>query len=747
MSYRLTLPRWARPPCRLQKCYSTEATDIIPKLRPNLFSTRKLPTNTQSIPLDTYPNPIFSYSKEDLISLKTHDLTHLLSIPYKSVSETDQFCFNVLEIIHENIVKNPAVAARYLRAIQDPQIRTTLLGCLRQYYKSDLLRRSMILYIDDPTSAETRKEILNTLVRILCNLESPPQEAVHMGLSYLHKLALTGTTNPYILFMPKAAHQVLMDHLPQGQRAQLYACLLQINMKFQVAEDFEKLKKSLLAGTNLEKLVARTGILDARWEHINKCEFDGDHKSRMVAFLTFNDLALFAEHAINEKDVVNANLYLDLLVSKFEGLGTSSKRLQTMLNTMLHHSMVFKGPQECIKFLEYMKESRLEIKISTLLRVLARLTEDRCWDEALFLINFLHTEKLDVAQRNILTKQIMKIITRKFHLHPQVAVGYFASIFSSSDNQLLQILRDLRILELVYGAGVTDTLFDMIKRADIHEDLKGGTLTLDILKDIYLVLLRNLSGEQRSNTQLIKQLFSEFMNKVQQADRLQETESIFHPENVSDDILSLFLDHLLRADPYVTDNMDLVADPTRYAAAKEMYLTFFTTARLSRSKRKVYVLDLMVTSSLLYHRDISFAAKLLKHARESGMPLSFNQLYPFIMYHYSKGEHEQARNWYDLLVQHGVKAKNASADRLIGVAKELEWPVKGTMYRSTAHQKNKKARQELAKLTKDPLVALGGAPTSHGVTGTERYAGDVDLVEQLALVLHAGRTSGDGGGG
>lgn len=712
---------------RIHRWYSIQSAN--PKLRSNIFSIRNLPPKLQDLPLDTYPNPIYNFSKADLLNLEQKELNHLLSIPYKSSSETDKFCFNILEIVHENLMEDPKLAAKYLLAIQDENTRATVMGCLKQYYKSNRLRRSLILFIDSPTSPETRSEVLHTLEKILCDFETLNEDACQMALSFLKKLALTGRHNPHIMFAPQKAVDVLMKSLPESQWAQLYACLLHVNMKFQNGGDFEKLKKSLLRGSNLDKLVVRKGIIDAKWQDTNKFDFDTTYRMKMVSFLTFNDLAFFADHAIREKDVVNANLYLDLLVTKFENLAGSDnqkKRLQVVLNTMLNHSMVFKGPQECLKYLNYMVESNLEVRPSTLLRILVNLREVSCWDEALFLINYLHTEKLDGPQRKILTREIMKVITQKFARHPQVAVGYFASMFNR-DNPL-QLLKDLHILDVIYGPS---TLFDNIKKADIHEDLTEAHLTHHILKDMYLVVLCNVP-EKESNVDLIKDLFCQYLIQIEQAKGRNSTQSIFHPNNVCDDILCLFLDQLVRVDPFATDNMDLVTDPARFAAAKDICTQFFAIADLQKHQRKGYLLDLMLTSSLLYHRDIAFGAQLLKHAREVGMPLSFNQLYPFIMYHYSNGQHEEARKWYDLLTANGVKAKNVSADRLVEIAKELDWPVKGTQYRSTARQKNRKAREELVKLTTDPLAMFSEASVAGDIS-------DLNLLEELGSILHSMR--------
>lgn len=720
----------------LARFYSHETEN--PSIRSNVFSIPYVP-RLREIPLTTYPNPLYSLSKEDLLGLSSADLKYLLSIPYKSVSETDKFCFNVLEIVHDNIVLNPGRAAKYILSIQDPETRTTIVDCLRTHFKDDLLRRSLVLYINNPMSAETRTEVETTLTKIVCNTNTPKEEAAQMGLSYLRKLAQVAQTNRDKIVASRKVTEVLMT-LPKLQWAQLYACLLHLNMRLANFADFETIKAALLLGSNLDKVVARTGILDPKWKDVNRFEYDDKHKYRMVRFFTFNDLETFTKQAIYQKDIVNANLYLELMVTKFENTKSFdeyNKRLQAMLRTMLHHLMVFKGPQECIKFLKYMVESSLDIRPSLLLRILAQFRTGFFFEEALMLINYLHNEKLTIPQRHILTSEIMKVITQKFSQHPQVAVGYFASIFGSGDEPL-QFLQDLHILELVYGSEVQ---FSQIKRADVHQDLQGQKFTEDALYEMYDVLMRKLENEQKT-VGVIYKLFTAYMAKIHEAKESNDSTSIFHPENVSDDILCLFMNHLLRQNPHTRDDFDLVTDVSRYNTAKEMYNKFFSEVPLAGRKRKLYIVDLLTTSSLLYHRDIGFAVQLMKSSREAGIPLSFNQLYPFVMYHYTRGEYEQAQQWHQLLALNGVKAKNVSADRLVEIAKELNWPVKGSSYRSSKHKKNQRARQELAKISSDPLESIfgknSGSNSDDGeATVNERPADDMNLVEELGAILHA----------
>lgn len=678
--------------------------------------------------MTTYPNPLYSLDKEDLFRLGEEEYIHLLSIPYRSISETDKFCFNLIEIVHESILSNTAVVAKLLSNIKDAEIREVIYECLLHYYSKDKLRQSIIRYIKDPSGPQTRNIVFQNIDHILLRSQNSHEEAAQMVLSYFKKLACTGQINNNAFILKSEWTSAILDNISDTQRAVLYASMFHINMKFLDNPKFEGLKNALLLGSNQEKLVARTGILDPKWHDLNKFDFSDTHKQKMVAFFTTNDLVMFSQHAIKTKDVVNANLYLELLVSKFESSVTLEdamhKPLQKILNVMLSHSMMFKGARECIKFLKYMLDSGLKITPSTLLLILSRLRADRFSDEALFVINHLHTEKLEPAQKDILVGEIMKVINNKFTEHPEVAVGYFAAIFDKDDP--LQLLKDLRILDLIYGPSKE---ISSIRSADIHKDLTRIELSHSVLHSMYLILFRNLAPELRSNPQLIEQMYQAYTSKIVQAQQEKDIASIFHPENIDDSVLTLFIEHLLRVDPYSKTDMLLVTDDVRFKVAKEITENFFALVELNRPKRTVYLFDLLISSSLLTHGDHTFAARMLKQSREAGLPLSFNQLYPFIMYHYSRAQYELAEQWYAILTRDGVKAKSVAADELIKIAKELNWSVKGTAYRRLGNLKNRRARKELADLAKDPILIISKS-------NTLTTQGDTNLLEELGSLLH-----------
>ncbi|KAF7579628.1 hypothetical protein FOB63_004698 [Clavispora lusitaniae] len=704
-----------------------------PTLRSNLFSSKSLPAQITSIPLNTYPNPLFGLEKNDILRLSGSELQHLLKIPYKSTCETDKFCYNVIEIIHENILENPSLAARFIHTIKDPEMKDIIMTCLTHYYESDRLRRSILLFMQNPGGSETKREILCNIDHILSRYSESPSQAANMVLNYLRKLAQTGSVNPNVILLSGEHASQLMANINSSDQATLFACLFHTNIKFKDNQKFEQFKRKLLAGSLIEKTVARTGILDAKWHDTNRFSFSAEHKRKMVYYFTFNDLVFFTQHAIKEKDVVNANLYLDLLVTKFENtkdVSNQPKQLQLVLTILLNHSMRFIGPQECLKFLRYMVESKIQVRPATLLRLLMRFREDKCYEEALLLINFLHTTSLDQAQRKLLVKEIMLVISAKFSHHPRIAIGYFASLFSGENDKALKCLQDLGLLELVYGQDVFDTSFSVIERADLHEDLKGSELTHDTLKDIYSIVLRNLTPEKKSGP-LVQHLFTQYLKQVKKAQENDDKKSLFHPNAIDDSIISLFMDHLLRQNPYSTSDMDLNSDKLNYTCATSMWRDFFGQVDLSRNQRKPYLVDLMISACLLKHRDLSFAGYVMKQSRQIGLPLSFNQLFPFIMFHYSNGDYNKAHQWYLLLLQNGVKSKSIAAKKLFEIARELKWDVKGTYYRSSSYARNKRAKKELAKL------ATNQSNYSKTKNVAHKPAHDPNLFDELGALLNA----------
>lgn len=706
--------------------YATKTSTLPnPVLESKVYSKVKCELPYTKFGAKTFPNPLFTFDKGKLMSLSEEEFRHLLSIPYRSISETDQFCFNVIQIVHESLIQNPAKAKMFLRNIKDEEMREVILNCLKQYYKTNLVRDSILQFTLFPEEPATRRSIFTNIEDILFESSTPQAERLVLLLSYLRKLALCSSPNGISLLLQDKTAKAILQHIPESKRADLYSYFLHINMKFSDMKMFDEFKQSLLHGSNLSSLIAKTGIIDAKWHHLNDYVFDDEHKQKLVNFFTFNDLHLFTNQAIESHDLLDANLYLDLLVAKLETLSLKSnptghgRRVQTLLHVLLQHSMTFKGPQECLKFLRYMPQMGLEIRPATLLRVLIQLRKDECFDEALYLINNLHNCELSGHQHAMLVNEIVNVIAKKFAAHPEVIVGYFAAMFGS---EVLHLLQRLGLLQLIYKEDFKNLDFSSIKKADIHQDLTSCNLQHSHLQVLYEVVLKNI-GVASLAPRLVTDLYHRYKSEVVG----QPEPKTFEPLQVDDSVVALFLECLLKILPGGLD-MNLLRDKRRYEAAKLINQDFFDSIALPARRKKVYLYDLLISSALLQHNDYAFAAALIKHSREHKMPPTFNQIYPFIVYHYVRGEVDRAEAWYNMMAKEGVKAKSTAGDRLFSIAEECGWTIKGSLYKRTIHHRNQKIRKELANMKGDHLKNMG-------INGEEQRS--TDLLEELSAIIGA----------
>ncbi|KAM9908150.1 hypothetical protein OXX79_000556 [Metschnikowia pulcherrima] len=690
-----------------RQCRFTRQNSIAvlhPVLQQNTFSQKRPIESTLEIPQNTYPNPLYSYDKAQLLSLNIKQLKHLVTLPVKSPSEKDRFHMHIIEIFHENLIKDTKLAVLYLDLITDSTVRDTIFEHLRKFYQSDPLRLSLLEYVINPASEKARKLVLGNLHSML-KVPNEPKSAAAIAFSYITKLALTDRVNPESLLLYSNFSKVLYKHTPKDQWQQLYAAVLQTNIRFGNYHHYETVRDYLLQGSALDRFVARTGFLGAKWHHTEESNLPELHKKKMIHHFSISRLASFTQQAIRQRDITNGNMYLELLVSKFEVLN-EPKHLQLVLSVMLSHSMTFKGPQECVSFLRYIIDSNLSVVPNTLLRILTALRLEKFYDEALLLVNYLHTEKLSATERGDLVAEIMKVITGKFSSHPKIAVAYYASLFNDEIDTALDILKDLMLLDLVYGPGAVNHDYSIIERADIHEDLKKSDMSHEVLRDMYAVTLRSLVHEQKTNPVLIKTLYEAYTTFLTIQRRNKNAKFVSGGRKADDSVIALFLDHLLRENPEARDDMNLVQDKFKFQTAKWIFKNYYGSLDSKQNIKDTYIFGLMITSALLKHQDLAFALRCFKKARDLSLPITFNQVYPLIMYHYSKAEMDKAQQWFTLLMQSGAEAKSVAADRVFDIAKEQKWPNTGTHYRNNVRVKKRLERDEVEKLKVDPLSGV-----------------------------------------
>lgn len=710
----------------LTRPYSASVSN--PCLKKDLFTRRTRPTNILDLPLNLYPNPLLTFEKEEILKLKERELSHLLSIPGGNPAELERLFLNVVLIIHDNLITNTPKATYFIEKFENSGLELPLTAFLKERYKDNRLRRSLLIFLEDPSSKEAHKEVRAVIDQMVAKLEKKPPEAAHMILNYLKKLSVVNIPNHHKLYLSSLVLGLLLKNLSEFDKRCLFSCLVLANFKFSNKEHHDKLRISLLQGSPLSKLVVRTGLMDPKWHDVAKYNYSNTHRNKMVRFFTFSELKRFAEWAILEKNLLDSNLYLELLVRKFEQ-SSKKKHLQGLLQVMLLYSMVLKGPKECVRFLRYYVESGLEVRMETLLKTLQRLRQDGIYDEALFLINFLHREDLTPEEHQTLVLEIIMVMKEKFAEHPQIVVGYFAALFNDEEKNALHLLKDLKLLDLVYGREGGLVLVDIINEAVVHEDLKNSRLEHSILFQMYALVLKWLSLEQSTSPLLIKSLYDSYIAQVKRAVELNDKESLFHVDNLDESVISLFVEYLLREDPHQCDSMRFTSRRLNYETAKQIATHFFSVANVDRSRKKIYLADILIYAGLLTHNDLAFALVMLKRARATNLPVTFNQIYPFTQYHLDQKEYDEAKYWFLIMAENGVKAKSPTAVQLYKTAKQLGWPMTGTKYLQAYRLRNKKTRQELQNIESDPISVL---PSESSADLPNKQ---FNFVEDLASVL------------
>ena len=212
-----------------------------------------------------------------------------------------------------------------------------------------------------------------------------------------------------------------------------------------------------------------------------------------------------------------------------------------------------------------------------------------------------------------------------------------------------------------------------------------------------------LSSLHRSvlTSQLLKELYDTYIETLVKAEH-----PIFKPSRQNDHVVTLIIKYLLKENPENND-MCMVKSEAAYSTAKDIIGDYFSRiAPTSRRNRSPYLFDLLITTALSVHRDYEFATKMVRESRSLNLPFTFNQIYPFIMYHYEHKEYKKAELWYQQLVKHGVKSDAEPSKNLFKVARELGWEVNGFVYRKLGIHRNYKKKEELKKLLKDPIVFI-----------------------------------------
>lgn len=722
---------------------TAQAPSEAPRLRQNLFSNTDGQVDWRKIPTDTFPNPLFAMSTEEIKRLRVLEYKHLVRLPYKWIEETGSFCNSMMEIINDLLLSDPAMAVQYYKSITDSDLRAIMEEKLRKAV-ADPIKASIMEMMLDANGDRFQKSFIQALAVIL---KLPGKDQADTVISYLGKLSKLDLTVRNPLVVSSRSFETLLHNMPREKYPELYAYFVHLNIQTYVVTHVDKLKHELLAGSTLEKLVAKTGLLKPKWHHTRKPIQSSKHLDRMRNFFTIRDLSLFATYAIEKKDIVNANLYVSLLVTKFEqkckDVMEENYRLRLkdsdinsdilmLLKALLRHVMVFKGSHECIRMLQYMVSNNLTVTFDVLMIITDNLLKQGYFQEALLLLNNIRPDKLSRLECLALSSRILSLIRAKYPTSPKIIFGYVAAMFQDG----VLVLNKLRLLGLVYQDGVPEALDrpeELVQRANIDPKLTAFDFTPKALSQVYETCLLALPRSTLT-PQVLAELYQGYVSATETCDN-----RIFKENSRNDDIIILLTKYLLKENPESSD-MSMLASENAYNVAKDIVTDYIGRLKtLLRRKRNPYFFDIVITSALSQHKDHSFATQMIRESRSLNLPFTFNQIYPFVIYHYEKKEYKQAELWYQQLFQHGVKADSEPAKSLFRIARELNWKVSGFVYRQQGIKRNYQKKEELRKLINDPIMLIDPEVDPVDAEWSEKHnseANHTNFGDRLLSFLH-----------
>ncbi|KAK6459602.1 uncharacterized protein RJT20DRAFT_124849 [Scheffersomyces xylosifermentans] len=698
--------------------------------------------------------------KDQLLKLSLPEYKHLLNIPYRVVEEQDMFCLNVIELVNEMIIEDPSKAAQMIQCIKDETMRELVLATLSKAFEKDSIKRSILDFIINPTSKVFRLGFFRNLTNILHLKGGSTEQKSSLLLNYLRLLALTNTVNPEPLLLTTEVYAKIMHNTPSAKFSELYSYFFHINIQTNLLETIKVLKKTLSRGSQKEKFILRTGWINPKWHDLLETSFSESHQRKMINFFSVDDLREFTERAVKTKDVPSASLYLNLLVAKFEHkCSTASSHrqaddsevfvdVQTVVRVIVGYLMVFKGPKSCLQVLRYCVKNQLDVEFSLLITIMRNLRLSGHYQESLLLMNNIPLQNLSEEDRMSLVEEVLMLIKSRYPASPKILIGYTSAIFNGStegENEGLNLLNKLHLLELSHGSGEMGEIssFDSIQRATVDQRLTGFHFTSNTLANVYETLLDSFHRRDLTPT-FMNSLYERYIGVVMDSLKSQDLITPFTAEAMNDRVINNLISYLLRSRPGGKANFSIDHSKERFDVAKRIFTDFTEKVRLSRRNITISLMDLLIHTSLEVHGDYQFASKVIRYSRDNHVPFTFNQVYPFIIYHYKRKEFKTAELWYKQLVNSGAKTIAPSAKSLFKIARELNWDVNGFVYRKKNIHRNYKAKEELLKIQSDPAIFIRDRETEEVVTdelidGDEPQANssNVNFSDELSALMYA----------
>ncbi|RCK57699.1 hypothetical protein Cantr_06213 [Candida viswanathii] len=666
------------------------------------FTIDILNTDILDLPLDTYPNPLIEVTVSQLERLTTEEYQHLTSIKYGKLDEMDQFCECVVEIIKKNLIHDPKRAKEFYMGIKDSKLQQRISSAISKHYMHDALELSIWEWIAMRDSMNARVKV-RANIEVLLQLNSMDRSSAM--LTYLRKLVDVGSVNPHPVLLHPLVFEKLLNAVRLTDHVLLYLYMFHLNIQCMDIEKMLDFKKTLMKKSHLGRYVVLTGYIPpVSFGTMNTFSIPEDQKQKMVYFMNVCDFEYFIENAANhEHGAYQAVFYWNCMLEKFEkrcAIDTDRKvedddirkDVESLLKSLLSIVMAFKGCAYCVDILRYMGEQKLKPLFLIYHMLMSKFRKAGHFNEFIVVLNNIKMDELDSEELNILGKEVLSFIEARFPTSPKVMIGYIGAMYG---NQGLELLNRLKILGLPYAKSVSAIpSVDVVQIANLDDKLKGLTLDNEVLAYVYRVLLKSDPSFSRSS-EIILKLYREYILFTNDPSRK------LVGEYESDDVISVFLNALLLTDEEPKRGLiQFSQSRENYNVAKAIATTYYTTIRRRANIRNM---ELLVQVALLHHNDLEFALHAVQISRARGRPVTFLQIYPFIKYYVASKDYEQAKVWYDLMLQEGATSIRRPIYDVLKLARTMGWGNVPRLYKLRQNVTSKIIKYTEDQLARNPL--------------------------------------------
>lgn len=679
-----------------------------PLIRKNPFTPNVSNMNILDIPKDILPNPIINMNIEQLGNLTKEEYIHLHEISYGNQQEIKEICLKISEFIKTILLLDPKRANWMYRVIKDNELQLMIQSEVFKFFKNHQLELSIWFFITKPRLTGTHERIRTNIKSIFESDISNKSDAL---LNYLSKLVKTDIINPTPILLNHYIFENLITTVSIKDHGLLYLYMFQINLQSQHKFLMDKWKRNLLSSSSLlNQYIVQTGYIPPiKYQDLPKFEISNLQKSKMIHFLNISDFENFINKGIKSNQPLKSIFYLNCMLEKFEkkcmisnnkikGDSNIKQDVEILLRCLINIIMKFKGAYHCIDILKYMANENLKPGFDIYLLLLKNLRELGNFNEFIVVLNHMKLDSLKLKEKLEFSDEILALMEARFPNSPKVIIGYIGAIYGKKG---LSILNRLKLLSIPYGSNGINEIpsTDVVQIATVDDRLKGLTLNYKSLGHVYQVVLNSIVDLSKSPNTILK-LYHEYQNYLNEI-------STGSSSNIrqQDTVITVLLNHLLRTDePITSTNLPISSSLENYEVAKIIANTYYFNINHESCSISSMNIELLIQTALLKHQDYQFAFKMLQISRKFKRPFTFNQIYPFIKYHFDNKNYEDAKIWYNELMKLGAISQGIMMSDLLRMARKLNWNNIELRYKLNLGMNQKKNKLALHKLQLNPLL-------------------------------------------